>query len=61
MRGIAGGSARPAGLPPRDFPENYRNYPLAGHQPSTPFWATPIGIALVVLLILFIPGLAIWL
>ena len=42
----------PAPVASRDLSRNLRNYQLIGHSPDTPWWATPLGISIVVAIFL---------
>lgn len=55
------GPVPPASLPPRNFSENYHNYQLAGHDPATPWWATPLAYVLFFAVLVVVLGLFLWL
>ena len=35
----------------RELSRNTRNYQLAGHDPGTPWWATPVGIGIAIVVL----------
>ncbi len=47
-------------MPPRNFSQTYRYDELAGHNPNTAWWATPLAWVIIFALLIFIWALATW-